>query len=162
MAVTPQEAAAELLDVMPLVMRVVRAQMRSHRAAGLSVPEFRTCTFLDRHAGASLSALADHIGLTLPTMSKLVDGLVDRKMVLREFDTSDRRRVTLTLTARGRSILEAARASTQAYLADVLAALAPAERANVVQSMRVLRPLFVSEREMELLMTKGRYGDSGT
>ena len=39
--------------------------------------------------------------------------------------------------------------STQAYLAEVLAELSPAEHATVVQAMRVLSPLFTSEHEKE-------------
>jgi DNA-binding MarR family transcriptional regulator len=160
MDATPQETAAELLDVVPQVMRILRAQMRRHRTADLSVPEFRTLGFLNRHAGASLSDVADHIGLTLPSMSKLVDKLVERKLVTREFDTADRRRVTLALTGRGRAILQAARATTQAYLAEALSTLSPAERATVVQAMRVLRPLFISDREKEMLLAKGHNGNS--
>ncbi len=160
MDATPQETAAELLDVVPLVMRIVRAQMRRHRAADLSVPEFRTLGFLNGHPGASLSDVADHIGLTLPSMSKLVDKLVDRKLVTREFDAADRRRVTLELTGRGHAILEAARAPTQAYLAEALTTLSPAERTTVVEAMRVLRPLFISDREKEMLLAKGHNGNS--
>ncbi len=160
MDATPHATAGELLDVVPRVMRVLRAQMHSHRAADLSVPEFRTLGFLNGHAGASLSDVADHIGLTLPSMSKLIDGLVERKLVTREFDPGDRRRVTLTLTGRGRAILQAAHAPTQAYLAEVLSALSPVERATVVQAMRMLRPLFISEREKEMLFAKGQNGDS--
>lgn len=160
MDATAQETAVELLDVVPRVMRTLRAQMRSHRTADLSVPEFRTLGFLDHHPGASLSDVADHIGLTLPSMSKLVDKLVDRKLVTREFDTDDRRRVTLGLTGRGRAILEAARAPTQAYLAEALTALSPAERTTVVQAMRVLRPLFISDREKDMLLAKGDNGNS--
>jgi DNA-binding MarR family transcriptional regulator len=148
----PNEAAAELLEVVPRVMRVIRARMRQHRATALSVPEFRTLGFLSLHTGASLSAVADHIGLTLPSMSKLIDGLVERKLVTRESDLADRRRVTLALTARGRALLQSARAPTQAYLAEVLAALAPADRTTVVQAMRVLRPLFIPEREKEMML----------
>ena len=160
MPVTPNETAGELMDVVPRVMRVLRAQMRSHRAADLSVPEFRTLAFLNGHAGASLSDVADHIGLTLPSMSKLLDGLVERKLVTRESDAGDRRRVTLMLTGRGRAILQAAHGPTQAYLAEVLSALSPAERATVVQAMRALRPLFVSDREKEMLLPKGQHGNS--
>lgn len=160
MGVTPHETAGELLDVAPQVMRVLRAQMRRHRAADLSVPEFRTLGFLNGHAGASLTDVADHIGLTLPSMSKLVDGLVERKLVTRKFVPADRRRMTLELTARGCAILQAAHAPTEAYLAEVLSALSPTERATVVQAMRVLRPLFISEREKEMLLAKGQNGDS--
>lgn len=160
MAVTAHETAGELLDVVPRIMRAVRVEMRRHRAADLSVPEFRTLGFLSRHAGASLSDVADHIGLTLPSMSKLIDGLVGRKLITREFDLTDRRRVTLTVTARGRAILEAARVPTQSYLAELLSALSPTERATVAQAMRVLRPLFTSEREKEMLLVKGHNGNS--
>ncbi len=160
MDITAIETAGELLDVVPHIMRVVRTQMRRHRAADLSVPEFRTLGFLNRHAGSSLSDVADHIGLTLPSMSKLMDGLVERKLVTREFDPEDRRCVTLSLTARGRGILQTAHANSQTYLAEVLSGLSPAERATVVQAMRVLRPLFISEREKGILRAKGQHGNS--
>ena len=155
----PHETAGELMDVVPRVMRVVRAQMRSHRA-DLSVPEFRTLGFLNGHAGASLGDVADHIGLTLPSISKLVEILVERKLVVREYNRGDRRRVTLALTGRGRAILQSAHGPTEAYLAEMLTALSPAERATVVQAMQVLRPLFTSDREKEMPIAKGQNGHS--
>ncbi len=160
MDATPDEAAAEVLEVVPLVMRVLRAQMRSHRKADLSVPEFRTLGFLANHPGASLSDVADHIGLTLPSMSKLVDGLVERQLLTRESDLTNRRRMMLTLTAHGRSILQAAREPTRAYVGEVLSQLSPAERETVIEAMRVLRPLFISDREKEMLVAKGSNGNS--
>jgi DNA-binding MarR family transcriptional regulator len=157
---SPDETAGELLDVVPRVMRAIRHQMRGYRGLDLSVPEFRTLGFLNRHAGVSLSQVADHIGLTLPSMSKLVDGLVGRKLVEREFNRQDRRRVTLALTGRGRAILQAARTPTQAYLAQVLSALSPGDRASVVRTMQMLRPLFTSTQEKEIPLTKGQNGNS--
>jgi DNA-binding MarR family transcriptional regulator len=120
----------------------VRAEMRRHRAADLSVPQFRTLNFLNRQAGASLSQVAEHIGLTLPSVSLLVEGLVERKLILRNTLAADRRCVTLTLTARGQSVLEAAHGATQAALAEKLAALSPKDRIIVVQAMQALCPLF--------------------
>jgi DNA-binding MarR family transcriptional regulator len=157
---TPDECARELLEVTPEVTRAVRSQMRRFRTADLSVPEFRTLAFLHRHTGASLTDVADHIGIMLPSMSKLIDGLVTRKLVTRESDAADRRRVTLALTARGSAILQVAHAATQAYLAEVLSALSPAERQVVVQAMQVLHPLFICEREKEMLHSKGPNGNS--
>jgi DNA-binding MarR family transcriptional regulator len=157
---SPDECAHELLEVTLEVMRAVRCQMRRCRTADLSVPEFRTLGFLRRHTGASLTDVADHIGVTLPSMSKLMDSLVTRKLVMREFDAADRRRVTLALTARGNVILQAAHAAAQAYLAEVLSALSLTEQQMVVQAMRVLRPLFISEREKEMLQSKGHNGNS--
>jgi DNA-binding MarR family transcriptional regulator len=143
---TATEAAHEVLEVVPMVMRIIRAEMRSHSAPDLSVPQFRSLAFLNRHAGCSLSDLAEHVGLTLPSMSKLVDALVERKLVTRETYAGDRRRVTLALTPRGSAILESARESTLAWLAEWLGQLDAQERAVVVDAMRVLRPVFTSAR----------------
>jgi DNA-binding MarR family transcriptional regulator len=141
----PDECAREVLDVIPQVMRLIRGELREHREAELSVAQFRSLTFLDRHSGASLSELAEHIGLALPSMSKLVDGLVERGLVTRQEDAADRRRVVLCLTASGNECVRAAIEATQHYLSSRLALLTPEERATVVRAMGALRAVFVTE-----------------
>ncbi len=46
--------ARELLDVVPVIMRTIRAEMRSHRSNDLTIPLFRSLMFLERHPGVSL------------------------------------------------------------------------------------------------------------
>ncbi|MBI1876757.1 MAG: MarR family transcriptional regulator [Chloroflexi bacterium] len=147
MSVSVDTCAQEVLEVIPLIMRAIRAQMRRHRALGLSVPQFRTLAYLNYYQGASLSDAAEFIGLTPPSMSKLIDGLVARQLVAREISPDDRRRVTLALTSAGRAALQAAREATLAYLAQRLAELSAEERATVGQAMQTLRPLFVPGQE---------------
>src|SRR5512136_590260 len=98
MTTSPDVCAQEILDVVPVVMRTIRAELRRHRTADLSVPQFRTLAFIDRQADASLSDVAEHIGLTLPSMSKIVESLVVRKFVTRQRHPPDGRRITLALT----------------------------------------------------------------
>ena len=45
---------AQVLEVVPTVMRFIRTQMRSHRSLDLSVPQFRALVFIERTDGASL------------------------------------------------------------------------------------------------------------
>lgn len=137
-----KETVRLVLEVVPLIMRTVRSEMRSARGLELSVPQFRTLGFVARHPQTSLSDVAEHIGLTLPSMSKLVDGLVARKLLSRSSHASDRRRITLELTARGAMLLQSAHASTQAALVKRLATLNDHERAMVVNAMQILQPLF--------------------
>lgn len=139
---TTTAVARELLDVTPAISRAIRAEMRRHRAAGLSVPQFRALGFLVRQPGASLSDVADMLGVALPTTSTLVDGLVVRKLATRETRPGDRRCVTLAVTAAGRAAWEAARQATQAELARHLAGLSEDERAAVSRAMAILRPVF--------------------
>ncbi len=133
------------METVPLIMRVIRAEMRRYASPELSVPQFRTLALLGRQPGASLSAAAEHIGLTLPAMSHLVDGLVTRGLVARRASAADRRRVRLTLTPAGRNVLGAARRSTQAGLASLLASLSPAERETVVRAMHLVRRAMAPE-----------------
>ena len=62
------ECARQVLEIVPLVMAAIRTEIRTHRGSELSVPQFRVLIFLNRHAGASLSDIAEHLGLTLPSM----------------------------------------------------------------------------------------------
>jgi DNA-binding MarR family transcriptional regulator len=149
MGASTDECACELLDVVPLIMRAIRAEMRSHRTPDLSVPQFRTLAFINHNSGATLSDAAEYIGLTLPSMSKQIDVLVNRKLVSRQTQPEDRRRLTLTLTTRGQTTLQAAREGTLAYLADLLSHLSAGERTIILQAMQTLQPLFTPGRSTQ-------------
>jgi DNA-binding MarR family transcriptional regulator len=136
------ECAALLMDVVPPVMGHIRREMRSHRAPGISVPQLRTLIFLNRHEGASLSEVADHIGLQLPTMSKTVDALVSRKLVLRKASSSDRRRISLKLSAQGIDVLRQTRSEAEADLAETLKSLTPAQQDSIVEALTALGAIF--------------------
>jgi len=53
--------------------------------------------------------------------------------------------VTLELTARGAALLQTARESTHAALAERLSQLSESDRAAVVRAMHILLPLFAHE-----------------
>jgi len=140
-----EECAREILDDVPLAMRSIRAQLRKSGAIEVSIPQFRTLVFISRHSGASLSDAADHIGLTLPSMSTMIDGLVTRNLVIRRTDPHDRRRMTLTLTERGRTTLRGARESTLTYLSELLRNIPTSDRATLVRGMQILKSIFAKE-----------------
>jgi DNA-binding MarR family transcriptional regulator len=108
------------------------------------VPQFRTLAFLSRHPGSSLSAAAEFIGLTLPTMSVLVDGLVQRGLIDRTPDRHDRRRVLLTLTPAGEQQHKQALDGAASWLVEVLKPLDAADRDLVMAALEILRPLFAT------------------
>ena len=143
--------ARDLMDTAPKIMQSIRVEMRRGRGADLSIPQFRTMRFIQRNPDSSLSNLADYLGLTLPSASKLVDGLVKQKLVTRQESTSDRRCLTLVLTQSGESIVDSARASAQANLEKILSFLSSDELKTIHQSMELLFPLFVSQRTQQLV-----------
>lgn len=113
----------------------------------LTVPQFRTLLYLWRTPGVSASSLARHLGLSLPTVSALVQGLVTRGLVDRAVAASDRRRVALTASSDGVALVEAARDANRARLARRLDALPPAGRADLHRALDMLHGLFADARE---------------
>jgi len=143
MSVTAEESAREILETVPIVMREIRAQMRSRGSIELTIPQFRVLNFVSRNRGCSLLNVADHLGLTSPSASTLVDALIERGLITREEDPSDRRRIRLDVTSRGQGILEAATSETLEYLAGKLARINAEEREVVARAMKILRELFI-------------------
>lgn len=157
MTKTIEDTARQVLEVVPIVMHTIRAEFRSQRSRDLSVAQFRTLAYIKNNNGASLSSLAAHIGLTLPSMSKLIDGLVSRGLVTRDSDPEDRRKICLCLTSAGKNELEAAYEHTQAFLADKISSLAKEDLDTVSHSMRILKSLFTTDPvEIPTLKTKSK------
>lgn len=142
-----EQCAAELLDAVPLLMRVIRANVRNHRGPEMTVPQFRTLAFIGRNKGATLSEVAIHLGLTPPSTSKIVDALVASKLVTRVPHTVDRRCVVLALTPAGRKRYEVARCQARDFLAKCLTPLDAGALARLLEVTQTLKALF-SDAEM--------------
>lgn len=126
-------------------MRFIRHQMRQHREVDLTVLQFRALVFLNFHDGHSLSAMAEHLGLSLPATSRMVELLVQRGLMERRTPSRDRRRVALSLTRRGKQTFRKARAATQIALARGLQKLSPQALGQVAAAMQTLSRVFAPE-----------------
>jgi DNA-binding MarR family transcriptional regulator len=136
--------ARELMDTAPQIMQAIRVEMRLGRGADISIPQFRALRFIQRNPDSSLSNLAENLGLMLPSVSKLVDGLVKAGLVIRQESTADRRRLTLDLTAAGESLVDASREKAQANLAASLEGLCDEELDVIHRAMQLLHSIFAS------------------
>lgn len=154
-----RRCADALLNVLPGLMRFVRRQMRSRRAAGLSVPQFRTLVQLHRRPETSLSIVAEALGATAPTASRIVSGLVRKGFIVRQASRKDRRQISLQLTPQGQAAMEAAWSGTQAVLAEQLAALSAAQLSTLGEAMTLLGSVFGSLGESPQTRTSQHSSD---
>jgi DNA-binding MarR family transcriptional regulator len=136
------QCARELMNTVPQIHQAIRTEMRRGRGTDLSIPQFRTLRFIQSTPGSSLSRVADHMGLTLPSVSKLVDGLVKQALLRRRDAAGDRRCIALELTPAGEAIVDRARAATMDSLANALEELSDDELRTVSRAMDLLSPLF--------------------
>ena len=79
-----------------------------------------------------LSELAERMGITAPTASRAVDGLVDLGLLERLPDPADRRAVRIDVTEQGRLDVESRKARVAAALDPAVAALSAQDRARLV------------------------------
>jgi DNA-binding MarR family transcriptional regulator len=78
-----------------------------------------------------LSELAERLGITAPTASRAVDGLVELGLLQRLPDPDDRRAVRIDTTEPGRKDVEGKKARAAAALEPAIAALSAPERARL-------------------------------
>lgn len=139
MTPTADDCAHALIEVIPEVMQEIRRHVRSRRGPDLSVMQLRILAFLAGNPGTPLSAVADYVGLTLPSTSTQVSNLVDRELVHRTPSPTDRRYIALQLTAKGETLLTTVRQGAQASLAETVTRLTPEERQQVIDALQALR-----------------------
>ena len=78
-----------------------------------------------------LSELAERMGITAPTASRAVDGLVELGLLERLPDPADRRAVRIDMTEPGRKDVEGRKARAAAALEPAVAALSAQDRARL-------------------------------
>jgi DNA-binding MarR family transcriptional regulator len=132
------------METIPLVMQFLRSQMRSNNSSDLSVPQFRALAFLDRHPGASLSAMAEHLGVTRATASAIAERLVQRNLVDRRERPEERRHIVLKLTQAGSEYLQQVRNTSRAEIAKLFASLSKKQRQRIVEGLSILSKAIVS------------------
>ncbi|HEY9729273.1 MAG TPA: MarR family winged helix-turn-helix transcriptional regulator [Chroococcales cyanobacterium] len=142
-AITSEQCATEVMETIPLVMQFLRSQMRSHNSPDLSVPQFRALAFLDRHPGASLSAMAEHLGVTRATASAIAERLVQRNLVDRRERPEERRHIVLKLTQAGSEYLQQVRNTSRAEIAKMFASLSVKQRQRIVEGLSILSEAIV-------------------
>jgi len=142
------------METVPQIMQAIRVEMRLGHGTNISIPQFRALRFIQRHPNSALTNLADHLGLTPPSVSNLVEGLVKQKLVNRQESSADRRRLTLDLTSAGEAIVDISRATAQTHLAKTLSCLSEGELETVARAMDLLRPLFAQQGKPPIVKEK--------
>jgi len=139
---TPEQCATELMETIHPIVQFIRAEMRRQRESSLSVPQFRVLAFLHRHPQASLSDVAEHMGITRATASAMTDRLVQRGLIDRAEDPQERRQVMLKLTLAGDKQLEQMRNRTRETIARVFHNLTAEELAQISTGLTILSRVF--------------------
>ena len=133
----PAHATSELIDVVNLVTQAFWAELRRTGPA-IEMSQWSTLRRIGR-TPCTMSELARHKGVGLPTMSKSIEMLVRKGWVERWIDKTDRRQTLVRLTPDGRRVLTESRAHLEELLDQRLGKMTAAERAAFAGQLRRVR-----------------------
>ena len=115
------------------------AAMRAIDESGLSFSQMKVLAHLTA-AGedSTVKPIAEALGLSLPSVSRAVDGLVRRKLATRTEDEHDRRQRRVAATAAGRRLAESIIAARLEGLGRFAASLSNEERESLDAALGLL------------------------
>lgn len=121
--------AAELLEVL----------WGRASTAPVSASQIRVLFVLEHNDGINLRTLADALGSTPPSTSRLCDRLEAVGFVERRAGTASRRELSLRLSRRGRSFLVDLRARRERALRSVVEQMPAARRTALLEGLEAFR-----------------------
>jgi DNA-binding MarR family transcriptional regulator len=119
-------------------IRLLRALRREDDGSGLSAPRLSALSVIAFGGPLSLAELARAEQVRPPTMSRIVDYLVEEELATREMAPGDRRSVRIAVTDKGRALMDAGRERRVRALVERLLILAPSERRALARGVEML------------------------
>jgi DNA-binding MarR family transcriptional regulator len=133
--------------------RTMHVWTRYVKATGLSMPQFGILMHLYYRHTSGVSDIGEHMQISAAAASQLVDKLVQSGLLERIEDTNDRRARVLSLSPKGRALIESGIGERSRWVDEVVADLTPEEYEVVAAAMlsltRAASRLDVSAKNFE-------------
>jgi DNA-binding MarR family transcriptional regulator len=138
---TGTAAADEVVDAVlrgsrALVAIAARSLADADRA--VTLPQYRVLVVLASRGPATAGALADALGVHRSTLTRMCDRLVAKRLVTRAESATSRREITISLTARGRALVDSVTERRRHDIARVIERVPVAERTPMVDALHAL------------------------
>jgi len=115
--------------------RSMRDFIRFTRDTGLSNPQISAMMRLYYRGGCGVSDIGSHLDVTSAAASQMVERLVQQGLLERAEDLHDRRVKQLTLTRKGRALIEKGIEARRRWLEELTTALAPEQRQQIASAL---------------------------
>jgi len=145
---TPQQTRSDsgLASALRISVSRLARRLRAERLAkglepGLSDTQLAALASLERHSAMTPGELADHEKVQPPSMTRVIAALEELGLVMRAPHATDRRQVVLTVTDRGKEVVQQSRRLREEWLAKRLRELTPQERAALRAAAPILEKL---------------------
>jgi DNA-binding MarR family transcriptional regulator len=117
------------------VLVAVAARSLSDIAEEVTLTQYRTLVVLASRGPQNMASLADAVGVTPATATRMCDRLVKKKLVIRRTERGDRRQVRLALSKTGLDLVTAVTSRRRQEIERIIGAVPPEERGVLVQAL---------------------------
>ena len=136
----------ELLIIQPLIFRNIRKRFVKTALNDINLNvaplHMEIMLLLERDGKLSVSEISEKLQIAKAQLTHYLDKVVQLKMVKRQEGTDDRRITYISLTNRGKNILQKQKVYIKNALMETLDSLTDAELVDISASLGKLRDLF--------------------
>ena len=118
--------------------RAMRDQSRYVKSLGFSMSQFFLLMRVYYKKQCGISDLSGHMEITTPAASQMVDKLVQNGLIERAEDPHDRRAKQVTLSPKGRALIERSIEERYRWMDELTGRMTPAERAQLSGALELM------------------------
>jgi DNA-binding MarR family transcriptional regulator len=136
MQVTESDLRTQAYQLLGLLLvRADPARMERWAGLGLTMTQVRVLYTLQIEDGLAAGELAERLGVQPSTVTRIVDRLVQNRLVAREIDRTDRRLVRHRLTKKGDSVFQELRTTGRERLSKVFARMSDEQVERMIAAL---------------------------
>jgi DNA-binding MarR family transcriptional regulator len=132
------DLSSDASEIRAATMRLARHLRQQRAVKTMSDGQFAALAVLRYRGPHTLTALAEREGVSAPSMNRTVNSLEEEGYATREPDPLDRRKVNITITERGTTVVDETVHRRDEWLARVLADLPAADRETLLAAARII------------------------
>lgn len=135
----------DLLSIPPFIRRSIQRKLFGSALArteeDISLPHFEIMKTLEGMGTLHIAEIGERLKIPKPQMTHLIDKLVSLEIVTRQTDAADRRIINITLTDKGRTMMEEQDRLIKVSIKEKLSCLTGEELQELSVSLRKLRDI---------------------
>ncbi len=117
------------------VLVAVAARSLADIADEVTLSQYRTLVVLAARGPQNLAGLAEAVGVTSATATRMCDRLAKKQLIVRRTERNDRRQVRLALSAKGAALVSTVTRRRRDEIERILRAVVPSDRAVLVEAL---------------------------
>lgn len=127
-------------EVLIALRRIIRAtdlhSRHLSKTMGLTAPQLLILQMIRKAGTTASSAIAREVSLSQATVTSILDRLESRKLIQRERDEQDKRRINISLTVKGRELIKESPAPLQEQFSERFRKLPDWERNLILSALQ--------------------------